>query len=114
MYYWTAVAIRTAQILGMHRNSALSNLSPEEQKLWKRIWWTLFTRDRLASTVVGGPMMINLRDTDVPMVTEDDFVELDPSDPDYIPADPQHVLFFINIVRLCEIMGVVLETHYAP
>lgn len=91
-------------------NSQLSRL---DKRLWKRIWWTLFTRDRSVAVALGRPVGINIDDSDVEMVTEEDFDEDEPDKPaDYQP-DPTHVQFFLNYVKLCEIMGLVLSQNYA-
>ena len=52
-----------------------SQLSKPDKRLWKRIWWTLFTRDRSVAVALGRPIGINTDDSDVEMVTEDDFIE---------------------------------------
>lgn len=65
------------------------------------------------AVALGRPVGINIDDSDVEMVTEDDFIddELDKS-PESQP-DPIHVQFFLNYVKLCEIMGLVLSQNYA-
>jgi len=47
------------------------------------------------------------------MITEEDFIE-EEGDPngDYQP-DPVHVQFFLQYVKLCEIMGLVLSQQYS-
>jgi len=47
------------------------------------------------------------------MVTEDDFNEEDGDRPLEYQQDPTHVQFFLNYVKLCEIMGLVLSQNYA-
>ncbi|KAK5685600.1 Transcriptional activator of fatty acid utilization [Elasticomyces elasticus] len=105
-----------AQGCGMHRSVEHSQLSRADKRLWKRIWWTLFTRDRSATVAVGRPTGINNQDSDVEMVSEDDFI--DDEDPDGAAAaqghqsqfapDPTHVRLFLNYIKLCVIMGLVL------
>ena len=60
-------------------------------------------------------MHINVDDSDVEMITEDDFVEdeLDPAQRAEYPPDHTHVQFFLQYVRLCEIMGLVLAQQYS-
>ncbi|KAI9829974.1 MAG: Transcriptional activator of fatty acid utilization [Phylliscum demangeonii] len=54
-------------------------------------------------------MHINTDNSDVEMVTEDDFLEDEDGQPaDYAP-DRVHVQFFLQYVKLCEIMGLVLS-----
>ncbi|KAJ8604953.1 hypothetical protein MRB53_041629 [Persea americana] len=82
-----------------------------DKRLWKRIWWCLFTRDRSVAVALGRPCCINMEDSDVEMVSEDDFIDDD--EKNEFPADPVHVHFFLNYVKLCEIMGLVLSQQYS-
>ncbi|KIW19477.1 hypothetical protein PV08_00049 [Exophiala spinifera] len=113
VFYWTRVAIVVAQGAGMHRSVESSQLSRQDKRLWKRVWWSLFTRDRSVAVALGRPVSINTDDSDVEMITEDDFIE-DEGDPnsEYQP-DPVHVQFFLQYVKLCEIMGLVLSQQYS-
>ncbi|POS84143.1 hypothetical protein EPUL_001820, partial [Erysiphe pulchra] len=108
--YWSGVALIVAQGSGMHRSVEQSQLSRADKRLWKRIWWTLFTRDRSVAVALGRPVHINTDDSDVEMVCEDDFIEDD--NPEY-PPDKLHVQFFLQYVKLCEIMGLVLSQQYS-
>lgn len=47
------------------------------------------------------------------MVSEDDFIDDDVDKPADYPADPIHIQFFLNYVKLCEIMGLVLSQQYS-
>lgn len=90
-----------------------SQLSRPDKRLWKRIWWTLFTRDRSVAVALGRPVHINTDDSDVEMVSEDDFIEDEADQPSKFPPDSVHVHFFLQYVRLCEIMGLVLAQQYS-
>ena len=92
-----------------------SQLSKPDKRLWKRIWWTLFTRDRSVAVALGRPVHINTDDSDVEMVSEEDFLEdeLDDQQPAEYQPDAVHVQFFLHYVRLCEIMGLVLSQQYS-
>ncbi|KAK5111649.1 hypothetical protein LTR62_004754 [Meristemomyces frigidus] len=122
VFYWSRVAVIVAQGSGMHRSVEHSQLSRADKRLWKRIWWTLFTRDRSVAVALGRPTGINIEDSDVEMVSEEDFIDDDePSgpasnhnaQPSEYPPDPIHVQFFLNYVKLCEIMGLVLSQQYS-
>lgn len=98
----------------MHRSVEHSQLSKADKRLWKRIWWTLFTRDRMVAVALGRPVHINTDDSDVEMMSEDDFLEDDePGLPAEYPPDRLHVQFFLHHVKLCEIMGLVLSQQYS-
>lgn len=47
------------------------------------------------------------------MVTEDDFIDDEVDRPAEYYPDPVHVQFYLNYVRLCEIMGIVLSQQYS-
>ncbi|KZF25469.1 hypothetical protein L228DRAFT_244314 [Xylona heveae TC161] len=113
VFYWTRAAIIIAQGSGMHRSVEGSQLSKADKRLWRRIWWTLFTRDRSVAVALGRPVGINTDDTDVEMISEDDFVEDDSDGPAEYPPNKLHVQFFLQYVKLCEIMGLVLAQQYS-
>lgn len=113
VFYWSRVATIVAQGSGMHRSVEGSQLSKADKRLWKRIWWTLFTRDRSVAVALGRPVHISLDDSDVEMLTEDDFIEDEDGRPTEYPPDPIHIHFFMQYVKLCEIMGLVLSQQYS-
>ncbi|KAF3386920.1 hypothetical protein F1880_001328 [Penicillium rolfsii] len=113
VFYWTRVAMVVAQGSGMHRSVETSQLNKPDKRLWKRIWWTLFTRDRSVAVALGRPIGINTDDSDVEMLTEDDFIEDELDIPAEYPPEPVHVQFFLQYVKLCEIMGLVLSQQYS-
>ncbi|KAL0638415.1 Transcriptional activator of fatty acid utilization [Maublancomyces gigas] len=114
VFYWSRVATIVAQGSGMHRSVEHSQLSKADKRLWKRIWWTLFTRDRMVAVALGRPVHINTDDSDVEMMSEDDFLEDDePGLPAEYPPNQLHVQFFLHHVKLCEIMGLVLSQQYS-
>lgn len=90
-----------------------SQLSRPDKRLWKRIWWTLFTRNRSVAVALGRPVHINTDDSDVEMITEDDFIDDEGDNSAEFPPDHTHVQFFLQYVRLCEIMGLVLSQQYS-
>jgi hypothetical protein len=47
------------------------------------------------------------------MVCADDFIDDDVDYPAEYPHDPIHVQFFLQYVKLCEIMGLVLSLQYS-
>ncbi|KAH6954326.1 fungal-specific transcription factor domain-containing protein [Fusarium avenaceum] len=111
MFYWSQSAIVIAQNFGLHRNMDHSNLSITETRLRRRIWWTLFTRDRALAVALGHSVAINLDDCDIDMVTESDFVEHEGIGSHEYPPDPIHVGFFIQYVKLCKLIGLVASKY---
>jgi len=72
-WHWMGVAISLAHTIGLHRNPENSTMEPNRKKLWKRIWWSCFMRDRLVALGMRRPTRVKDEDYDVPMLTEDDF-----------------------------------------
>lgn len=112
-FYWTRVALSVAQGFGLHRSVEKTSMTLVDKRLWKRIWWSLFLRDRWAAVALGRPVLINLEDSDVPMISEDDFNEDEPGVASPYPANRIHSLYFIHAVKLSEIMGFVLRQHFS-
>ena len=72
-WHWMGVAISLAHTIGLHRNPEKSNMEPNKKRLWKRIWWSCFMRDRLVALGMRRPTRVKDEDYDVPMLTEEDF-----------------------------------------
>ncbi|KAL7625030.1 Cutinase transcription factor 1 beta [Parahypoxylon ruwenzoriense] len=90
-WHWMGVAISLAHTIGLHRNPANTNMTPRKQKLWKRIWWSCFMRDRLIALGMRRPTRIKDEDFDVPMLDEHDF-EIEPLADDIQIVGPECML----------------------
>lgn len=122
-WHWMGVATSVAHTIGLHRNPDNTNLDSKRVKLWKRIWWSTYMRDRLIALGMRRPTRIKSEDFDVPMLTLDDF-EITPI-PDSItciPADckvardvdiqRQLAIMCIEKARLCLCISHVLSKQY--
>ncbi|KAM0192764.1 hypothetical protein ACHAPI_008125 [Fusarium lateritium] len=98
-WWWTSVIIRHAQQMNIHReprrDSAVS--SELHLSLRRRLWWTVFARERLTSLCQSKPCIICPEDMTIKEVQPADF----PSD----PASQKKGRIFKYWVRLCGIMG---------
>lgn len=54
-HVWATRACGTAQSLGMHRSTANSQLSPSERSSYRRLYWSVFIRDRHSALGTGRP-----------------------------------------------------------
>ncbi|KAL2802172.1 hypothetical protein BJX63DRAFT_438138 [Aspergillus granulosus] len=94
--WWLGVAIRLAEDIGLSQASQKVQAFPGESLgLRSRIWWTLFTRDRILAMAQGRPCLINEKYCTVPMVTVDDFSD----------STCPKALIFVHWVKLWEIGG---------
>lgn len=112
VFYWNGLAVTIAQGFGIHRNADESQLSKSDKRLWKRIWWTLFTRDRSVAVALGRPVHIHMEDSDVERLCVDDFNE-DGEVYTAPPPDLLHVQFFLQYIKICEIIDMVLLQQYS-
>ncbi|APA08928.1 hypothetical protein sscle_04g036980 [Sclerotinia sclerotiorum 1980 UF-70] len=108
VFYWNGLATTIAQGFGMHRSPSGSRLSPADKRLWKRIWWTLYIRDQSVATALGRPAHINMEDSDIEMIREEDF-----ADDHTEPGVEIRVQFFLQYVKICQIMDEILFQHYS-
>lgn len=123
-WYWLGVAISLCQSIGLHRCSsaecATSPIPKQQQRLWRRLWWTCVFRDRWLSLTMGRPLRINMNDCNTMMPSADDmlsdFVELPESmSAAYIPRDlPQLADYWVTMVHLTQLLGETLTLSYQP
>lgn len=113
-FYWTRVALGLAHGFGLQRDvSSSTSLTDSEKKIWRRIWWCLFEKDRNVAIAFGRPSVIDLNDCDVPMLTIDDFNEDEPGEPSPYPVNITQALYFIHLVKLAEITGIIVKHQYS-
>ncbi|KAH8908761.1 cutinase transcription factor 1 beta [Coniochaeta sp. PMI_546] len=123
-WHWMGVAISLAHTIGLHRNPANSLMPVRKQKLWKRIWWSCFMRDRLIALGMRRPTRIQDGDFDVPMLQEDDFeIEVLSEQNELLPAECRVVrdldmqrelaLMCIEKAKLCVCVSHMLKAQYS-
>ena len=80
-WVWIGAAVRLAQELGLHLESASASSDSESRK---RVWWAVYTWDRLLALETGKPALINDDDceVDLPSAVDDErFADSDNSTP---------------------------------
>lgn len=78
VWHWLGVAISVARTIGLNCDTSNAPLmSLQQRRLWKRIWWCCYMRDRLIAIGMRRPMRISNGDSDVTMLELADF-ETDP------------------------------------
>lgn len=123
-WHWMGVAISLAHTIGLHRNPENATMPVRKQKLWKRMWWSCFMRDRLIALGMRRPTRIKDEDFDVPMLTESDFeIEALPDDNRLLPpectvirnTDMQRELaeMCVQKAKLCVLISHMLKAQYS-
>jgi hypothetical protein len=80
-----------------------SGLPDPEKRIRKRIWWTLFCRERTLALSRGRPFTICESDTDIEEVTADDFEVLPGS------CEEITVRYFLQYIKLSRLVGEILQ-----
>lgn len=123
-WHWMGVSLSLAHTIGVHRNPANSNMDPKRQRLWKRVWWSSYTRDRLIALGMRRPTRIKDEDCDVPMLALVDF-DIRPFSAEALQAagdlellrrpDQQCklALMFVEKSKLCLCISHVLKAQYS-
>lgn len=72
-WHWTGLALSVALNLGLHREPSPRCGSNATRGFRRRLWWSLYIRDRLLALGTRRPMRIRDDDFDVAMLTLEDF-----------------------------------------
>jgi proline utilization trans-activator len=71
-YTYAGLALRLSVSIGLHRNITYGpTISPAEIENRRRVWWTVYTFDRLCSAKLGHPISIRDEDIDAPLPSSD-------------------------------------------
>lgn len=123
-WHWMGVAISLAHTIGLHRNPDNGTMPIHKQRLWKRMWWSCFMRDRLIALGMRRPTRIKDEDFDVPMLTESDFeIEVLPDDNKLLPPECTVIRNFdmqrelaemcVQKAKLCVLISHMLKAQYS-
>ncbi|RUS15701.1 hypothetical protein BC937DRAFT_92114 [Endogone sp. FLAS-F59071] len=112
-------AIRMAQDLGLHRSASKWHIPSSEAELRRRIWFGCYLIDRWTAAEMGRPMTIldYDYDTELPSAYEIQDGSLTADD---VPSSSQTsfgepiYMAFIQLIKLSEILGQVLQGLYSP
>ncbi|KAL3482027.1 fungal-specific transcription factor domain-containing protein [Aspergillus californicus] len=96
-WVWNGSAVRVAQEIGLHLESG--PWPTLEGEMRKRVWWGMYTWDRILALEMGKPVLINDQDCDIglPCPVDEQFI----SDGGCVPENqqPTPLLATIHVVR---------------
>ncbi|PWY78116.1 hypothetical protein BO94DRAFT_498225 [Aspergillus sclerotioniger CBS 115572] len=121
---WIGVCNIHAHSIGLNRDPSSANMDPRIKRLRARIWWSLYSRDRLIAMGLRHPTQVNEGTSNVPMLRLDDF-DFEPYHHNVIEMfrcrqleDISHqkrlATMFIEKAKLCQCIGRVLFAQYTP
>lgn len=107
--------VRAAQDLGLHRSPRRLHISPIEKETLRKIWWGVYTLDRMFALTLGRPLGIEDSDCDVelPVDVEDEHLPQYFSGAIMVDKQPSLMAGFIAFITLYKIAGSVLRRVYA-
>lgn len=121
---WIGVCNTQAHSIGLNKDPSASDLDPKTRRLRTRIWWCIYSRDRLIAMGMRRPLQVNEGACNIPMLKLEDF-DFEPYSPSVVALfhcrqleDVSHqkrlATMFIEKVKLCQCIGRVLFAQYAP
>lgn len=124
-HHWMGIAVSLSHTIGLHRNPDRSSMDPKRRRLWRRIWWSTYMRDRLIALGMRRPTRIKNEDFDVPLLSVDDFtiMEMSRANMSCIPPSctpmydaakqRQLAIMCVEKAKLCICISHVLSTQYS-
>ena len=119
-WHWTGLAYDVARRMGLHREPTARHASDKARKFRRRLFWSLYIRDRMIALGTRRPMRVQDGDCDVSMLSLEDF-DLEPFDEIHhdqplVPNAKESratALQCIELAKLCVCIGKVVSSQYA-
>ncbi|KAL5589228.1 hypothetical protein FOBRF1_015756 [Fusarium oxysporum] len=109
--HWLAVAMSVAQTQSFHRASR--NTNNKMYKLRKRLWWSIYIRERQSSAALGVPKWVRDEDCDIEALSEDDFqYAFDASSPS--ARKDESIYYTISMKELSRVLGCIVHRDFLP
>ncbi|CAM1508936.1 Fc.00g026750.m01.CDS01 [Cosmosporella sp. VM-42] len=114
--YWLGVVIGVAESYGLHRSARFTTRDPHKARLRRRIWWSIYVRERQAAASLGLPSRIRDDDCDIEPLSPSDLE----SEGEHVASSlfgsckPEHITYAIKMVEIARILGRVIDVHFAP
>lgn len=124
LWYWIGIVVSLAHRAGLDRDSIDELTFPiREQRLRKRLWWSIFMRDQMIALGMRRLPRIAKDDYNVPFLTLDDFecdaisMELSVLAPSCTMARDifqrrQLAIMCMEKAKLCVLIGLILSSQY--
>ncbi|KAI1627055.1 fungal-specific transcription factor domain-containing protein [Exophiala viscosa] len=72
-WHWLGICVSLATSLGLNDPNAYTSVPAKTCRLWRKLWWSCVTMDRLYCIAVRKPLRIREEDIVVPLLTFKDF-----------------------------------------
>lgn len=109
--HWLGAAVSLAQTKALHRSPR--GVQDELQRLRKRIWWSIYIRERQCAAALGLPNRVSDEDCDIETLCDKDFESA--FGPSMSPAQVQEsISYMICLVELSRILGRIIHHDFLP
>ncbi|KAH6973951.1 cutinase transcription factor 1 alpha [Ilyonectria destructans] len=110
--HWLGAAVSLAETKGLHRASS-QGAGSKLQRLRKRMWWSLYIRERQCAAALGLPNRIRDEDCDVEALNNADFEET--FDPTISPMQSQEfICYMVEMSVLSRMLGRIIHQDFIP
>ncbi|KZL74672.1 cutinase transcription factor 1 alpha [Colletotrichum tofieldiae] len=111
--HWLGASISLAQTKALHRASRATTTVKKMERLRKRLWWSIYIRERQCAAALGLPNRIRDEDCDIEPLEVEDFEHA------FSPTLPtnkiqEYTLYFIGIAQLSRVLGRVVHGGFLP
>ncbi|WBW73392.1 DNA-binding transcription factor [Schizosaccharomyces osmophilus] len=103
-YTYFGLALTAAVANGLHRSCENPDIDPKTKELRNRLWWSVYTMDRLISIATGRPLSIADGECDAALPTVVPELEIEGS--------ASNVHNIISMSKIAQIMGKTMEELY--
>lgn len=107
--YWLGVVITLAESHGLHRSSekVMAGGDPKLARMRRRIWWSIYVRERQAAASLGLPSRIRDEDCDIEALSAKDLESEGEGTTEassvFGECLPQHVAYVVRMVEIARL-----------
>ncbi|RYC58376.1 hypothetical protein CHU98_g7826 [Xylaria longipes] len=112
--YWLGVAITLAESHGYHRSSRFTTNSTYAARMRRRMWWSIYVRERQAAASLGLPSRIRDEDCDNEPLVSSDLTSDTYSETRLVSCTPEHVTYATKMVEISRLLGKIIDLHFTP
>ncbi|XWW98396.1 hypothetical protein V2A60_006396 [Cordyceps javanica] len=114
--YWLGNVITLSESIGLHRSSCSVSKTVETPTMRRRIWWSIYVRERQSAASLGLPSRIRDEDCDIETLSPADLEapDVDLEHPILAPTKPEHITYAIKMVEVSRLIGRIIDLHFVP
>ncbi|KAG7131282.1 Cutinase transcription factor 1 alpha like protein [Verticillium longisporum] len=114
--YWLGVVISLAESYGYHRLTKFSTRDVKRSRLRRRLWWSIYVRERQSAVSLGLPSRIRDEDCDIEPLSPTDLEseQLTPEALSFGVYTAEHVVYATKMVEIARLLGRIIDLHYVP